>query len=89
MKRFERKGAKGHANLVSHFHPQNHVGRGWGIRNGAMGAVRLPEILVVTVRAFFIYRWIDTQNAEHYEREINQGDVIVIKPGHPYQLQAL
>ena len=28
------------------FHPQNHVGRvGGGLRNGAMGAVRLPKIL--------------------------------------------
>ena len=33
---------------VSHtFHPQNHVGRGWGIADGAMGAVRLPKILVL------------------------------------------
>ena len=24
------------------FNPQNHVGRGWGIRNGAVGAARLP-----------------------------------------------
>ena len=29
------------------FYPQNNVGRGWGIRNGAMGAVRLPKILVL------------------------------------------
>ena len=35
---------------VSHiFHPQNHVGRGWGIRDGAMGAVRLPKILVLRI----------------------------------------
>ena len=34
------------------FYPQNHVGRGWGIRNGAMGAVRLPKILLVTIGAF-------------------------------------
>ena len=26
------------------FYPQNHVGRGWGIRNGTMGTVRLPKI---------------------------------------------
>ena len=31
------------------FYPQNHVGRGWGIRNGAMGAVRLFKILVLTI----------------------------------------
>ena len=34
------------------FYPQNHVGRGWGIRNGAMGAVRLPKILVLTIDDF-------------------------------------
>ena len=31
------------------FYPQNHVGRGWGTRNGARGAVRLPKILVLTI----------------------------------------
>ena len=31
------------------FYPQNHVGRGWGTRDGAMGAVRLPKILVLTI----------------------------------------
>ena len=30
-------------------YPQNHVGRGWGIRDGATGAVRLPKILVLTI----------------------------------------
>ena len=34
---------------VSHCYPQNHAGRGWGIRNRAMGAVRLPKILVLTI----------------------------------------
>ena len=34
------------------FYPQNHVGRGWGIRNGTMGAVRLPKILVLTIDDF-------------------------------------
>ena len=33
-------------------YPQNHAGRGWGIRNGAMGAVRLPKILVLTIDGF-------------------------------------
>ena len=28
---------------------KNHVGRGWGYFNGAMGAVRLPKILVLTI----------------------------------------
>ena len=31
------------------FYPQNHVGRGRGIRNRAVGAVRLPKILVLTI----------------------------------------
>ena len=31
------------------FYPQNHVGRGLEIRNGAIGAVRLPKILVLTI----------------------------------------
>ena len=34
------------------FYPQNRVGRGWGIRNSAMGAVRLPKILVLTIDDF-------------------------------------
>ena len=34
------------------FYPQNHVGRGWGTRSGAMGAVRLPNILVLTIDGF-------------------------------------
>ena len=38
--------------LCEPFHPQNRVGRGWGIRNGAMGAVRLPKILVLTLDAY-------------------------------------
>ena len=41
---------------VSFFNPQNRVAREWGIRNGAMCAVRLPTILVLTrgmARAFF------------------------------------
>ena len=34
------------------FYPQDHVGCGWGIRNGAIGAVRLPTILVLTIDDF-------------------------------------
>jgi mannose-6-phosphate isomerase-like protein (cupin superfamily) len=37
----------------------------------------------------FIYRWIDTTNADQHEKEIGPGDVIVIEPGHPHQLEAL
>ena len=33
-------------------YPQNHVGRGWGIRNGTVGTVRLPKILVLTIDDF-------------------------------------
>ena len=33
-------------------YPQNHVGRGRGTRNDAMGAVRLPNILVLTIDGF-------------------------------------
>ena len=36
------------------FYPQNHVGRGWGIRNGAMGAGRLPKIIVLTIDDFCV-----------------------------------
>ena len=31
------------------YYPQSHVGRGWGISNSTMGAVRLPKILVLTI----------------------------------------
>ena len=34
------------------FYPKNHVGRGWGIGNSAMGAVRLPKTLVLTIDDF-------------------------------------
>ena len=34
------------------FYPQNHVGRGWGISNRVIGAVRLPNILVLTTDDF-------------------------------------
>ena len=34
------------------FYPQNHVGRGRGIRNGTMGTVCLPKILVLTIDDF-------------------------------------
>ena len=35
-------------------YPQNHVGRGRGIRNGAAGAIRLPKILVLTSDDFVL-----------------------------------
>ena len=39
---------------VSHLAPRNHAGRGWGIRNGAMGTVpcALPKIPVLTLDGF-------------------------------------
>ena len=45
--RFSSKMVDGAFQEVSHFTPQNRVGRGRGIRNGAVGAVRLPKILVL------------------------------------------
>ena len=46
--------AEGMVGEVSHFNPQNHVGRGRGIRNGAAGAIRLPKILVLTSDDFVL-----------------------------------
>ena len=34
------------------FYPQNYVGRGWGIRNSATGAARLPKIPVLKIDDF-------------------------------------
>ena len=50
------------------FYPQNHVGRGWGIRDGAMGAVRLPKILVLTIDDF-----VSAQDLVTYE-DFTSGD---------------
>ena len=47
--------ARGRGNAAAYpargepFYPQNHVGRGYEIRNSAMGAVRQPKILVLTI----------------------------------------
>jgi len=37
----------------------------------------------------FLFRYIDTNNADSHEKELNIGDVIVITPGQPHQLIAL
>ena len=37
----------------------------------------------------FIYRWIDTNNADIHEKTLNVGDKVVITPGLPHQLEAL
>ena len=34
------------------FYPPNHAGCGWGISNSAMGAARLPKILVLKIDDF-------------------------------------
>jgi mannose-6-phosphate isomerase-like protein (cupin superfamily) len=36
-----------------------------------------------------IFKWIDTDTAEVYEKTLNEGDVIHIKPGQPHQLTSL
>lgn len=37
----------------------------------------------------FIYRWIDTNNADVHEQKLVVGDVVRQKPGQPHQLEAL
>jgi mannose-6-phosphate isomerase-like protein (cupin superfamily) len=37
----------------------------------------------------FIYRWIDTTNADLHQKTLNVGDKVVITPGLPHQLEAL
>ena len=44
-------------------YPQNHVGRGWGIRNGTMGTVRLPKIPVLTFSRLLCRRSLGRQGA--------------------------
>jgi mannose-6-phosphate isomerase-like protein (cupin superfamily) len=36
----------------------------------------------------FIYRWIDTDNAEVHEETLVQGDVVRQRPGQPHQIEA-
>jgi mannose-6-phosphate isomerase-like protein (cupin superfamily) len=37
----------------------------------------------------FIYRWIDTETAEVYDKHLKEGDVVRQLPGQPHQLIAL
>ena len=37
----------------------------------------------------FIVRWIDTKDAKHYEKVLNEGDVWHNPPLQPHQLEAL
>ncbi len=37
----------------------------------------------------FIYRWINTENAEVNESHLKPGDIVRQRPGQPHQLEAL
>ena len=37
----------------------------------------------------FLYRWIDTENANIIENKLKLGDVVRQRPGQPHQLKAL
>ena len=37
----------------------------------------------------FIYRWIDTDNADVHEQELTIGDIVRQRPGQPHQIEAL
>jgi mannose-6-phosphate isomerase-like protein (cupin superfamily) len=37
----------------------------------------------------FIYRWIDTDNAEIHEINLKNGDIVRQRVGQPHQLEAL
>ncbi len=37
----------------------------------------------------FIYRWINTENADLIEQELKEGDCVRQMPGQPHQLEAL
>jgi mannose-6-phosphate isomerase-like protein (cupin superfamily) len=37
----------------------------------------------------FIYRWIDTDDAEVHEQELGYGDIVRQRPGQPHQIEAL
>tara|TARA_Y100001963_G_scaffold145243_1_gene218562 strand:- start:21 stop:389 length:369 start_codon:yes stop_codon:yes gene_type:complete len=40
-------------------------------------------------RGKFVYRWIDTENADMNESILRKGDVVRQRPGQPHQLMAL
>jgi len=37
----------------------------------------------------FIYRWIDTETAEHHEETLTKGNIVRQRPGQPHQLESL
>ena len=37
----------------------------------------------------FIYRWIDTENADIHEEKLKKGDVVRQRPGQPHQLESI
>ena len=37
----------------------------------------------------FLYRWIDTENADMNESILRKGDVVRQRPGQPHQLEAI
>lgn len=37
----------------------------------------------------FLYRWIDTDNAEVHEQKLVPGDVVRQRPGQPHQIEAI
>ena len=37
----------------------------------------------------FLYRWIDTDNAEVHEQKLEVGDIVRQRPGQPHQIEAI
>ncbi len=37
----------------------------------------------------FLYRWIDTDNAEVHEQKLEAGDIVRQRPGQPHQIEAI
>lgn len=37
----------------------------------------------------FLYRWIDTDNAEVHEQKLGPGDIVRQRPGQPHQIEAI
>ena len=37
----------------------------------------------------FLYRWIDTENADLHEQELVVGDTVRQRPGQPHQIEAI
>ncbi len=41
------------------------------------------------IQGKFLFTYIDTENAQEYQKELNTGDVVYIPPGSPHQMLAL